>query len=139
MVGPLWAIKILKWDDIEENLLISFGNAFSLKNLKLKGNLRLNFDHNTLEKSGFTKEREGRRGRDFTKEQRKFFLKKQNKNKNNNKRVLVIYECKSADFSIVCVKYTVRICQDILNLIQLCSFNNSYGICYSGEQWGILL
>lgn len=56
-----------------------------------------------------------------------------------NKRVLVIYECKSADFSIVCVKYTVRICQDILNLIQLCSFNNSYGICYSGEQWGILL
>lgn len=62
MVGPLLAIKILKWDDIEENLLISFGNAFSLKNLKLKGNLRLNFDHNTLEKSGFTKEREGRRG-----------------------------------------------------------------------------
>lgn len=61
------------------------------------------------------------------------------KKKKNNKRVLVIYECKSADFSIVFVKYTVRICQDILNLIQLCSFNNSYGICYSGEQWGILL
>lgn len=59
MVGPLWAIKILKWDDIEENLLISFGNAFSLKNLKLKGNLRLNFDHNTLEKSGFTKKNGG--------------------------------------------------------------------------------
>lgn len=64
---------------------------------------------------------------------------KKNKKNQNNKRVLVIYECRSADFSIVCVKYTVRICQDILNLIQLCSFNNSYGICYSGEQWGILL
>lgn len=69
----------------------------------------------------------------------KSLQKKKKQKKNNNKRVLVIYECKSADFSIVCVKYTVRICQDILNLIQLCSFNNSYGMCYSGEQWGILL
>lgn len=59
MVGLLWVIKILKRDDIEENLLIFVGNVFSLKNLKFKGNLRLNFDYNILEKSGFIKEREG--------------------------------------------------------------------------------
>lgn len=35
MEGLLWVIKVLKWDDIEENLLIFFGNVFSLKKFEI--------------------------------------------------------------------------------------------------------